>query len=65
MSLEGRIDWIGQDPSVIRLTDNGKRRVQIRLQSGLFHRFELDVTISDVDALLRELEQAKVWVREG
>lgn len=70
MSLDGRIDWTGGDPTIVHLDDNGKRKVQIRLDSGKRHsrhsdRLEIAVVVADVDTLIRELELARIWVKEG
>ena len=67
--IEGRVDWTGKDPEVIKLTDNGVRKVQIRLvERGRLSRpmpFELAITISDPDRFAREFEEARAWMKEG
>jgi hypothetical protein len=60
--FEGRIDWHGKDPEVIKLTANGQRMVQLRVTGwSLLHPgrlpFEMAFVLSDVD-------EARAWLEE-
>lgn len=69
MTLDGHTEWTGPDPQVVKLTDNGVRRVQIVLVSGGHHRrdtyLEIRITPNDVDALIESLQSARAWVAQG
>lgn len=62
----GHTEWCGSDPTVVHLTDSGTRKVQVSLHEVRGkHRFTMAVVLDDPDALIRELELARIWVKEG
>lgn len=73
MSLGGRLDWSGGDPTVVRHSTvySGKpdqRRVQLCLRAGNGrHREPLDlhVPVADVETLIAELRRAQAWAVTG
>lgn len=67
MSICGHTTWCGPEPHIVRLTDNGVRKVQVTLESqwGKKHRFVIAAALDKPDVFMRELEAALIWTREG
>lgn len=59
--LEGRAR-VELDPEVVRLNDNGKRKVMLRIAFG---GFAFEVELKDPDKTFNEISYARAWVREG
>lgn len=66
MSICGHAEWCGPDPTVIRLDDNGVRKVQVTLEDSFgMHRFVLAVALRDPEKFIDDLEKAFAWAEEA
>lgn len=58
----GHTEWCGPDPSVVRLTDNGVRKVQVTLRDERGpHRLTIAAVLADPQALIDDLTAALAW----
>lgn len=62
----GRVEWCGEDPRVVRLTDSGVRKVQVVLEDRRgIHRTVVEIEVAEPAMLIQDLRSALKWAREG
>lgn len=60
--VEGRMTVAASNPKVIKLNDNGKRKVMLHFG---FDGLVVEVELADPVFLAREITVAEIWVSEG